>query len=53
MGIDLGSVGDIAGKEGLFGIVGGAAGTFKDLFSGLGYFLGGDFQKALEKGFMA
>ena len=29
-----------------------AAKGLKGLFAGLGYFLGGDFQKALDKGFM-
>lgn len=52
MGIDLGSVGTAFGKDGAFGIIGQTASWMKDLFSGLGYFVGGDFAKALGKGFM-
>ena len=56
MDLDLGSIAN--GDNGLFdkgGVVGAVSGLLawaKDLTSGLGYFLGGDFEKALGTGFM-
>lgn len=47
--MDFGSL----GTDGPLKDLGDFAGALKSLFGGLGYFLGGDFQKALEKGFMA
>lgn len=55
MGIDLGSLGGdtgLFGKDGVVGLVSGMLGWMKDLTAGIGYFTGGDFQKALDGGFM-
>ncbi|MBB1024209.1 MULTISPECIES: hypothetical protein [unclassified Dietzia] len=53
MGIDLGSIGDIFGKDGIVDLAGGLVGNTNNIVKGIGYFLGGDFQKAFDAGFMA
>ena len=44
--------GSLAGVSGALGIVTDFLGAFGDLFSGLDYFAGGDFEEALAGGFM-
>ena len=53
MGIDLGSLGPVIGEDGIVNLFGGLLGNVNNLVKGVGYFLGGDFQKALDAGFMA
>ncbi|MEV8224374.1 hypothetical protein AB0P16_18310 [Dietzia maris] len=48
-----GSIGMVLGEGGPLGILNEALGWMGDLASGLGYFLGGDFQEAFDAGFMA
>jgi len=52
MDIDLGSVGGLLGPKGLVDLTGGLLGNVNNLVKGIGYFLGGDFQKAFDAGFM-
>lgn len=52
MGIDLGSIGEAFGDDGLFGLLGGVLDWTGDLTSGLGFFTGDDFQEALDGGLM-
>ena len=49
MNLELGS---LAGVSEALGIVTDFLGAFGDLFSGLDYFTGGDFEEALAGGFM-
>lgn len=44
--------GSLTGVSGALDILNGFLGAFEDLFSGLAYFTGGDFQEALTGGFM-
>ena len=56
MGIDLGSIGGengLLGKDGLLDLTSGLLGAVNNLVKGIGYFAGGDFQTALDAGFMA
>lgn len=48
-----GSIGMVLGEGGPLGLLNDALGWMGDLASGLGYFLGGDFQEAFDAGFMA
>lgn len=55
MGIDLGSLGNDNGLLGAGGIVdlgGKFLGGVNNIVKAIGYFVGGDFQKALDAGFM-
>ena len=52
MGIDLGSVGGALGTNGVLDLSGKLLGNVNNLVKGIGYFLGGDFQKAFDAGFM-
>lgn len=53
MGIDLGSVGAGLGTDGVLDLFGKLLGNVNNLVKGIGYFAGGDFQTALDAGFMA
>jgi len=44
--------GSLTGVSDTLGFVNGFLGAFGDLFSGLDYFTGGDFEEALAGGFM-
>ncbi|MBB1031334.1 hypothetical protein G6027_10635 [Dietzia sp. SLG310A2-38A2] len=44
--------GSLAGVSGALGYVNDFLGAFGDLFSGLAYFTGGDFEEAFAGGFM-
>lgn len=44
--------GSLAGVSGALGLLTDFLGGFGDLFSGLEYFTGGDFEEALAGGFM-
>lgn len=44
--------GSLQGVSKSLGFVNGFLGAFGDLFSGLDYFTGGDFEEALAGGFM-
>ncbi|MCT1638738.1 MULTISPECIES: hypothetical protein [Dietzia] len=44
--------GSLAGVSGVLGFLNDFLGAFGDLFSGLDYFTGGDFQEALAGGFL-
>jgi len=52
MGIDLGSLAPVAGKGGLLDLGGTFLGAINNFVKAAGYFVGGDFQKALDAGFM-
>ena len=55
MGIDLGSIGGdngLLGKDGIVNLGGTFLGAVNNLVKAVGYFVGGDFQKALDAGFM-
>ncbi|MCD2261427.1 hypothetical protein K3888_01795 [Dietzia aurantiaca] len=52
MGIDLGSVEGIVGKEGAFGLLSGLLGTVDNFVKAANYFTGTGFQEALAGGFM-
>ncbi|MBB1020378.1 MULTISPECIES: hypothetical protein [Dietzia] len=55
MGIDLGSIGGDNGllaKDGIVDLGGTFLGAVNNLVKAVGYFVGGDFQKALDAGFM-
>lgn len=45
--------GSLAGASGALGILNDFLGAFGDLFSGLAYFTGGDFEEAFAGGFLA
>ena len=53
MGIELGSVGDSLGEDGIVDVFSGFLGNISNLVSGIGYFAGGDLQEAIANGFMA
>lgn len=53
MGIDLGSVGDNLGKDGILDVGASFLGVINNLVKGIGYFAGGDLQEAIANGFMA
>ena len=53
MGIDLGSVEGVIGKEGAFGLLSGFLGNVDKFVKAAGYFAGGDLQEAIANGFMA
>ena len=44
--------GSLAGVSGALGFLNDFRGAFGDMFSGLAYFTGGDFQEALTGGFL-
>ena len=55
MGIDLGSIGGdhgLLGEDGIVNLGGTFLGAVNNLVKAAGYFIGGDFQKALDAGFM-
>lgn len=52
MGIDLGSVEGVVGKEGAFGLLSDLLGNIDKFVKAAGYFTGEDFQEALANGFM-
>ena len=55
MGIDLGSIGGENGllnTGGLLDLGGKLLGNVNNLVKAVGYFVGGDFQKAIDAGFM-
>ena len=52
MDIDLGSVGNALGTDGVLDLGGKLLGNVNNLIKAIGYFVGGDFQKALDAGFM-
>lgn len=55
MGIDLGSLGNdngLLGEGGIVDLGGTFLGAVNNLVKAVGYFVGGDFQKALDAGFM-
>lgn len=47
-----GSLGAILGKEGPLGVTSEMLGWVNNLVKAVGYFAGGDFQKAFDAGFM-
>lgn len=53
MDINLGSVGNALGTNGVLDLGGKLLGNVNNLVKAVGYFVGGDFQEALAKGFMA
>ena len=53
MGIDLGSLGGVVGKDGTFSILSGFLGNIDKFVKAAGYFAGGDLQEAIANGSMA
>lgn len=52
MGIDLGSLGGVIGKDGTFDILSTLLGNVDKFVKAAGYFTGEGFQEALAGGFM-
>ncbi|MGX1858601.1 hypothetical protein ACWIFB_14390 [Dietzia sp. NPDC055340] len=52
MGIELGSLGGVIGKDGTFGILSDLLGNVDKFVKAAGYFTGEGFQEALAGGFM-
>ncbi|EFV92662.1 hypothetical protein ES5_04848 [Dietzia cinnamea P4] len=58
MGIDFGSLNPVLGTggegapTGILQLASGLLNNVNNLVKGIGYFVGGDFQKALDAGFM-
>ena len=52
MGIELGSLEGVVGKDGAFGLLSGLLGIIDNFVDAAGYFTGEGFQEALAGGFM-